>query len=287
VLAGQTAVVSGGSRGVGRAVAELLCELGAAVVVNGRDADAVEETVGAITASGGRATAVVGAANEEAIAAALIDKCTSAFGRLDILINCAGVAEPPGSSILDISPEEFDHLIGAHLGTVFHTCRIAARMMAAQGHGAIINTSSVAFLGDYGGTGYPAGKGAVNALTMAIAAELKSTGVRANVVCPGARTRLSTGVDYEKHIEDLHRRGLLDEMTMRASLDSAPAEFVAPIYAYLASELASDVTGQIFVAAGGFVGRFDRPTPSVLAYRDHHDAAPWSVQDLHKMLSTA
>jgi 3-oxoacyl-[acyl-carrier protein] reductase len=287
VLAGQTAVVSGGSRGVGRAVAELLCELGAAVVVNGRDADAVEETVAAITASGGRATAVVGAANEEAIAAALIDKCTSAFGRLDILINCAGVAEPPGSSILDISPEEFDHLIGAHLGTVFHTCRIAARMMAAQGHGAIINTSSVAFLGDYGGTGYPAGKGAVNALTMAIAAELKSTGVRANVVCPGARTRLSTGVDYEKHIEDLHRRGLLDEMTMRASLDSAPAEFVAPIYAYLASELASDVTGQIFVAAGGFVGRFDRPTPSLLAYRDHHDAAPWSVQDLHKMLSTA
>jgi len=286
VLAGQTAVVSGGSRGVGRAVAELLCELGAAVVVNGRDADAVEETVGAITASGGRATAVVGAANEEAIAAALIDKCTSAFGRLDILINCAGVAEPPGSSILDISPEEFDHLIGAHLGTVFHTCRIAARLMAAQGHGAIINTSSVAFLGDYGGTGYPAGKGAVNALTMAIAAELKSAGVRANVVCPGARTRLSTGVDYEKHIEDLHRRGLLDELTMRASLDSAPAEFVAPIYAYLASELASDVTGQIFVAAGGFVGRFDRPTPSLLAYRDHHDAAPWSVQDLHKMLST-
>jgi 3-oxoacyl-[acyl-carrier protein] reductase len=286
VLAGQTAVVSGGSRGVGRAVAELLCELGAAVVVNGRDADAVEETVAAITASGGRATAVVGAANEEAIAAALIDKCTSAFGRLDILINCAGVAEPPGSSILDISPEEFDHLIGAHLGTVFHTCRIAARLMAAQGHGAIINTSSVAFLGDYGGTGYPAGKGAVNALTMAIAAELKSAGVRANVVCPGARTRLSTGVDYEKHIEDLHRRGLLDEVTMRASLNSAPAEFVAPIYAYLASELARDVTGQIFVAAGGFVGRFDRLTPSLLAYRDHHDAAPWSVQDLHKMLST-
>jgi 3-oxoacyl-[acyl-carrier protein] reductase len=287
VLAGQTAVVSGGSRGVGRAVAELLCELGAAVVVNGRDADAVEETVAAIAASGGQATAVVGAANEEAIATALIDECTSAFGRLDILINCAGVAEPPGSSILDISPEEFDHLIGAHLGTAFHTCRIAARLMAAQGHGAIINTSSVAFLGDYGGTGYPAGKGAVNALTMAIAAELKSAGVRANVVCPGARTRLSTGVDYEKHIEDLHRRGLLDEVTMRASLESAPAEFVAPIYAYLASELARDVTGQIFVAAGGFVGRFDRPTPSVLAYRDHHDAAPWSVEDLHKMLSTA
>ena len=157
--------------------------------------------------------------------------------------------------------------------------------MTAQGHGAIINTSSVAFLGDYGGTGYPPGKGAVNGLTMAIAAELKAHGVRANVVCPGATTRLSTGVEYEKHIEDLHRRGLLDEMTMRASLDSAAPAFVPPLYAYLASDLARDVTGQIFVAAGGFVGSFDRPTPRVLGYRDHHDAEPWSVADLQKMIS--
>jgi 3-oxoacyl-[acyl-carrier protein] reductase len=287
VLAGQTAVVSGGSRGVGRAVAELLGELGVAVVVNGRDADAVEETVAAIIAAGGQAESLVGAADQEAVAAALIDTCITAFGRLDILINCAGVAEPPGSSILDISPDDFDHLISAHLGTAFHTCRVAARVMAAQGHGAIINTGSVAFLGDYGGTGYPAGKGAVNALTMAIAAELKSTGVRANVVCPGAKTRLSTGADYEMHIEDLHRRGLLDEMTMRASLDSAPAEFVAPLYAYLASDLARDVTGQILVAAGGFVGRFDKPTPSVLGYRDHHDCPPWKMSDLHTMLGSA
>lgn len=287
VLAEQAAVVSGGSRGVGRAVAELLGELGVAVVVNGRDAAAVDETVAAITASGGRAKSLVGAADQEAVAAALIETCTTTFGRLDILINCAGIAEPPGSSILSISPDDFNQLISAHLGTAFHTCRVAARVMAAQGHGAIINTGSVAFLGDYGGTGYPAGKGAVNALTMAIAAELKSTGVRANVVCPGAKTRLSTGLDYEKHIEELHRRGLLDEVTMRASLDSAPPEYVAPIYAYLASDLARDMTGQIFVAAGGFVGRFDKPAPSVLGYRDHHDSPPWSMQELHTMLGSA
>ncbi|MGO9382135.1 MAG: SDR family NAD(P)-dependent oxidoreductase [Mycobacterium sp.] len=287
LLGGLGAVVSGGSRGIGRAVAELLCSLGAGVVVNGRDADAVEETVAAITASGGRATAVIGAADEERIASALIGECMSTFARLDILINCAGIAEPAGSSILNISPEDFDRLISAHLGTAFHTCRLAARVMAAQGHGTIVNTSSVAFLGDYGGTGYPAGKGAVNGLTMAIAAELKAHGVRANVVCPGARTRLSTGVEYEMHIEDLHRRGLLDEMTMRASLDSAPAAFVAPVYAYLASDLARDVTGQIFIAAGGFVGSVDRPTPRVLGYRDHHDSGPWSIEDLHQMIGGA
>lgn len=287
LLDGRGVVVAGGSRGIGRAVTELLCGLGAGVVVNGRDEHAVEETVAAVTASGGHATAVVGPADEEDVAGALAADCVRTYGRLDALINCAGIAEPPGSSILNISPEDFDRLIGAHLGTAFHTCRAAARVMAAQGHGAIVNTSSVAFLGDYGGTGYPAGKGAVNALTMAIAAELKAHGVRANVVCPGARTRLSTGAEYEQHIEDLHRRGLLDEMTMRASLDSAPPEFVAPLYAYLVSDLAQAITGQIFVAAGGFVGSFDRPTPRLLGYRDHHEAPPWSVEDLHTMIGAA
>jgi 3-oxoacyl-[acyl-carrier protein] reductase len=287
LLTGRAAVVSGGSRGIGRAVAELLCNLGAGVVVNGRDADAVQETVAGITASGGQVTSVVGAADDERVATALIEECTSTFGRLDILINCAGIAEPRGSSILDISPEQFDRLIGAHLGTAFHTCRVAAPIMASQGHGSIINTSSAAFLGDYGGTGYPAGKGAVNGLTMAMAAELKGYGVRANVVCPGAKTRISTGADYEEHIEDLHRRGLLDEMTMRVALDAPPAEYAAPIYAYLGSDLSRDITGQIFVAAGGFVGTFDRPTPHLLGYHDHHDAGPWSIDDLHRMISAA
>jgi NAD(P)-dependent dehydrogenase (short-subunit alcohol dehydrogenase family) len=156
--------------------------------------------------------------------------------------------------------------------------------MVAQGGGSIINTSSFAYLGDYGGTGYPAGKGGVNALTLAIAAELKEHGVRANVVCPGAKTRLSTGRDYEDHITALNRRGLLDDASTHAALDAPPPAYVAPTYAYLASDLAKDVTGQIFIAAGGFVGRFDRPSPSILAYRDHHDSPPWSVEELHKML---
>jgi hypothetical protein len=96
---------------------------------------------------------------------------------------------------------------------------------------------------------------------------------------------LSTGPEYEEQIEGLYRRGLLDEMTMRASRAPAPAAFVAPVYAYLASDLARDVTGQILVAAGGFVGCFDRPTPRVLGYRDHRDSGPWSIDDLHTMIS--
>lgn len=284
LLAGAGAVVVGGSRGIGRAVSEFLCSAGASVVVNGRDPVAVQQTVDALRAAGGRAVAVTGAADDEHVAAALIDECATTFGRLDVLVNCAGIAEPANSSILRITPAEFDQLVGSHLGTVFHTCRLAAPIMAAQGHGAIVNTGSAAFLGDYGGTGYPAGKGAVNALTMAIAAELKADGVRANVVCPGAKTRLSTGPAYEAHIRDLHRRGLLDEMTMHASLHAAPAQYVAPLYGYLASDVAHDVTGQIFVAAGGFVGRYGRPAPQVLGYRDHSGNPPWTVEELHTMI---
>ncbi|KUI05929.1 SDR family oxidoreductase [Mycobacterium sp. IS-3022] len=277
-LSGRGAVVVGGSRGVGLAVAELLAACGAGVVVNGRDADAVTQATQRIP----NACGLPGSPADPAVADTLIDLCVQEFGQIDMLINCAGTAEPHGSSILNVTSAQFRELIDAHLGTVFETCRAAAPKMVAQGGGAIVNTSSFAFLGDYGGTGYPAGKGAVNGLTLAIAAELKEHGVRANVVCPGAKTRLSTGPDYEAQIADLHRRGLLDEVSAQGALDAPPPEYVAPTYVYLASDSAKDVTGQIFVAAGGFVGRFDRPRPAILAYRDHHDSPPWSIADLHE-----
>lgn len=287
LLAGRGAVVVGGSRGIGAAVAALLARHGAGVVINGRDADAVASTTEAITAAGGRAVAHPGSPSDLAAAETLVDRCIDEFGAIHTLVNCAGIAEPAGSSILDISPDQFGELLNAHLGTVFATCRASAPRMVAQGGGSIVNTSSMAFLGDYGGTGYPAGKGAVNSLTLAIAAELKEHGVRANVVCPGAKTRLSTGADYEAHITDLNRRGLLDDISMQGSLDVAPPDYVAPTYVYLASDLAKNVSGRIFVAAGGFVGEFARPTPTLIAYRDHHDSAPWSVAELAGLVAKA
>jgi NAD(P)-dependent dehydrogenase (short-subunit alcohol dehydrogenase family) len=284
LLADRGAVVVGGSRGIGAAVAALLAQQGAGVVVNGRDAGAAQATADGITAAGGRAVAHPGSPSGQQAAESLVDRCIDEFGGVDILVNCAGIAEPPGSSILDIDAAQFEELLDAHLGTVFATCRAAAPKMVAQRGGSIVNTSSFAFLGDYGGTGYPAGKGAVNSLTLAIAAELKEHGVRANVVCPGARTRLSTGADYVAQITDLHRRGLLDEVSMRGALDVASPEYAAPIYVYLASNLAAQLTGEIFVAAGGFVGKFPRPTAALIGYRDHHDSPPWSVSELSALI---
>lgn len=248
--------------------------------MNGRDAAAATETAKGIAG----AVAHAGSPADPATADALIDRCISEFGSIDILVNCAGTAGLAGESILEVTSAQFRELVDAHLVTTFETCRAAAPKMVEQGGGTIINTSSFAFLGDYGGTGYPAGKGGVNGLTLAIAAELKEHGVRANVVCPGAKTRLSTGTDYQSHIVELNRRGLLDEASTQAALDAPPPEYAAPIYAYLAGDLAKDVTGRIFIAAGGFVGEFTRQTPSIIGYRDHQDSPPWSVDEIAGML---
>ncbi|MHA3019264.1 SDR family NAD(P)-dependent oxidoreductase [Mycobacterium sp. BMJ-28] len=269
----------GGTRGIGLAVAELLAANGAAVVVNGRDE--VATTAAAQRVSG---IGIAGTPADPQVADNLIDACVAAHGRLDILVNCAGTAEPAGSSILNVSSAQFRDMLDAHLLTTFETCRAAAPHMVRQGGGAIVNTSSFAFLGDYGGTGYPAGKGGVNGLTLAIAAELKEHGVRANVVCPGARTRLSEGSDYERHIAELNRRGLLDDASAHGALDAAAPEYVAPTYGYLASDLAKDVTGRVFIAAGGFVGEFAKPTPGFIGYRDHKDTSPYAIADVHALI---
>ena len=263
----------------------LLAELGAGVVVNGRDGDAVDATVDTITAAGGSAVGLSGCASEEAVAEALMTLCENEFGSVTCLINCAGIAEPGGSSILTVTRREFDDLLDVHVGTVFATCRAAAPRMVAAGRGSIVNTSSFAFLGDYGGTGYPAGKGAVNALTMALAAELREHGVRVNAVCPGAKTRLSSGAEYEQHIDALRRRGLLDDISAAGALNPAEPRYVAPLYAYLASDLSRHMSGEIFIAAGGFIGRFGRPAPAVLGYRDHASTPPWALSEIGEMLA--
>ena len=119
---------------------------------------------------------------------------------------------------------------------------------------------------------------------MAIAAELKEYGVRANVVCPGAKTRLSTGGGYEAHITELNRRGLLDDVSTQTALDAPPPEYAAPLYAYLVSDMAKDITGRVFIAAGGFVGEFARQTPGIIGYRDHQDTPPWTLQEIDGLL---
>lgn len=203
-LTGRGAVVVGATSGIGHAVATTLARHGAGVVVNGRTEDTVARAVDILTRDDHRAVGTAGDAADETVAAALVDTCLTAFGAIDILVNCAGIAE-------------------------HH--------------------------------------------------------VRAKVICPGAKTRLSSGAAYEAGIRELNRRGMLDDISTAAALDAPPADYVAPLYLYLASDAATSITGQIFVAAGGFVGRYDRPQPTVLGFRDHTDTPPWSPNDLHRMIT--
>ncbi|GAB10492.1 3-oxoacyl-[acyl-carrier-protein] reductase [Gordonia araii NBRC 100433] len=282
-LGGRVAVVAGATRGIGLAVAYALSGAGASVVVNGRDARAVDAAVDEIVGGGGAAVGVVGPASE--VAEEMVATALDRFGALDVAINCAGIAEPAGSSVLSITREQFEQQIDAHLMSAFALTQAAGRVMVEQGAGSIVLTGSAASYGMFGGSGYPAGKGGVTALTLAAAADLRPSGVRVNAVLPGARSRLSTGDDYVRHIEGLHERGILDDGLRDAALDPAPPEYVAPLYVFLASEAASGVTGQIFSAAGGFIGRYEPAQPSFIAYRDFKDSAPYSLAELANLLA--
>lgn len=272
MLSEKVVVVTGSSRGIGRAVAAELVAHGASVVVNGRDEAVVEEAARELGA-----LAVAGDPSVPGVAEHLRDVVLDRFGRVDALIAVQGVVEPPGSSILDVTRADWDALLASHVTATFEMCRALVPSLVETG-GAVVTTGSHAFLGLYGGTGYPAGKGAVVALTYALETELADRGVRVNCVCPGARTRMSTGPVYEAAIAELHRRGILDDGLRDASLDVAGPEHVATLYAWLVSDAAKGVTGRVLAAAGGYVGEIGRPREKMLAYRD--TATPYTLEEI-------
>lgn len=275
-LKGKRIVVTGGSMGIGRAVARRCLQEGARVVIGARDAQALDATLEELQFDGD-VLACAGSVADYAFAGALVGTCVGEFGGIDVLVNCAGIAEPRGTSILDIEPADWHHLIDVHLHGTFNTCRHAAPQMAKAGGGAIINTSSHAFLGIYGGTGYAAGKGATNSLSAAMAIDLAASGIRVNTVCPGARTRLSTGEDYLAQIEDLHRRGALSDERKASALDPAAPEYVASLYAFLASDLAAGISGALYFGSGGYIGRFTEYGQELLMAMDHRRNTPSSI----------
>lgn len=287
-LKGKNAVVTGSSMGIGRAVALELAGHGANLVLNSSaSGDALAETLAAVQATGVRAIACPGSVAEEDVARALVEECVREFGAIDILVNVAGIVEPPGSSILSIETADWLRQIDVHLNGTFYTCRQAARHMVEQGSGSIVNTCSHALLGTFGGTGYAAAKGGVYSLSLALAQDLEEHGVRVNAICPGAESRMSTGADYEAHIDGLYRRGILDEGSRDASLNPPPPDFVAPAYALLASDLSAGITGRLFSVAGGYVGEFRGLEETLLAYKDHTGGEKWQLAELAGKLEGA
>jgi NAD(P)-dependent dehydrogenase (short-subunit alcohol dehydrogenase family) len=283
-LAGKCGVVTGASRGIGRAVARRLADEGAQLVITSslRAPDELEAVASDLRSSSGvDVVALAGPIESFDFGGELIDRCVQRHGRIDFLVNVAGIPSGPSSSILDVSHEHWQRLVGIHLGGTFNTCRHAAPLMAARSAGAIVNTSSDAFTGRFLGSGYAAGKGGTNSLTYAIANDLRPHNVRCNAICPSALTDMARPEDIAPRMNELFRRGLISQRILEASRNVPGPEYVATLYAYLVSDLAEDITGAVFRAEGNTVSRYPTPEFDDLIV-EPTDRGPWSLEELHE-----
>ncbi|WP_406135039.1 3-oxoacyl-ACP reductase [Streptomyces sp. NBC_01089] len=251
-LEGRTAVVTGAGAGLGRAEALALAGLGANVVVNdvGPSADGV---VGEIKSLGGAAVAVTGDVGDWAMGDRLVQAAVETFGSLDVIVNNAGVLRD--RMLFNLSESDWDDVIRIHLkghaglsrAAAVHW-RAASKASGGPVFGRVVNTSSEAFLfGSPGQPNYSAAKAGITALTLATAQGMARYGVRANAICPRARTAMTA----ESFGEGVNAPGGLDIM--------AP-ERVATLVAHLASPAADEINGQVFVVYGDMVALLAPPT---------------------------
>lgn len=244
----RVAIVTGGSKGLGRAEADALAAEGAAVVVaTAKSMAEADQVVRGILERGGRAMAVQADATKADDVRRLMAATVTAFGRLDILVNNAGTTGPQYNTPLVEMPEEtWDFMVGNHLKSVFLCIKYAAPHMIARGWGRIINTSSIH--GRVGGRAslghYRAAKAGVVALTMTAARELGPKGITANVIAPGfIGTETLRGILAPATLEKLKQQIPLGRI-------GEPAE-VGRVVAFLASEAASYLNGAVLDVSGG------------------------------------
>lgn len=280
-LDGKVAAITGSGRGIGRGIALLMAKEGAKVVVNdlggdvsgvGADRAPAQQVVDQIKSAGGQAVA-----NTENIATAkggeaLVQNAVDSFGKLDILVNCAGILRD--RMIFNMSEEEWDAVIAVHLKGHFCTIRPASALMRQQKSGRIINFSSGSALGAPGQPNYAAAKAGILGLTYSCANALAKYGITCNAIMPGAATRMT----------DTIPANFAQQMGLSTSSEEAQASpmdpsNVAPIVVYLSSDAAQKVNGQVFGASGYRIALYTHLVPEKVIYSQ----GPWDLDHLFKV----
>ncbi|GAC1415416.1 MAG: 3-oxoacyl-[acyl-carrier-protein] reductase [Gemmatimonadaceae bacterium] len=240
-LAGKNALITGSTRGIGRAIAEAFAQSGARVAVVGRDLKRAEDAACAI---GNNALGFAADVSDTAAIAKLVGDVEKAFGSIDILVNNAGITRD--NLVMRLKDEDWDAVQDANLRGAFAAIRAASRGMMKKRSGRIINIASiVGLIGNKGQANYAASKAGLIALTKTVAKELGSRNILVNAVAPGfIETEMTAAMTSEA------RQALGQQIALERL---GTAKDVAAMVAFLASDLASYITGQVFVVDGGMV----------------------------------